>query len=53
MDKIKSDDTVIEYDDSRVYIPIEVQDDNHMYLTREMIANGKKRLSFDNMLRED
>ena len=53
MDKIKSDDAVIEYDDSRVYIPIEVQDDNHMYLTREMIANGKKRLSFDDMLRED
>lgn len=59
MNKIKSDNTVIECDGNRVYIPIEVQDNIQLHLTREMIASGRKinqptkRLSFDEMLREN
>lgn len=59
MDKIKSDNAVIECDGNRVYIPIEAKDGDPVYLTREMIASGRKinqptkRLSFDDMLREN
>lgn len=56
--KIKSNDPNIICDGGKVLIPIEVQNDDHVYLTREMIANGRKinqptkRLSFDEMMKE-